>query len=195
MPDVISLIKEYSYLGIFIIVFLESGIFFLLPGDSLLFAFGLLASSGYVDIYTGIVLILIAAIGGGGVGYSIGQYIEALSNHKYLKNIFKKDKIEETKVFLNKHGTKTILLARFVPVVRTFAPMLAGFAKMDKKLFWKYNIIGAFVWGVGITVLGYVFGNKFSGIEKHITLISVVIIAISLLPFAISFVNKKFRKI
>lgn len=191
MFDVLSIIKEYSYVGLFLIVFLESGIFFLLPGDSLLFAFGVLAGSGYVNIYTGIVCILVAAILGEAVGYHIGKYLEYLSTHKFLRKIFREDKILQTRDFFDKYGTRTIFLARFVPIVRTFAPILAGVSKMNKKVFWKYNVIGAIVWGAGIPLLGYVFGQKFPGVQDNLTLISVLIIVVTVAPVLVKMMIAK----
>lgn len=191
MFDVLSIIKEYSYVGLFLIVFLESGIFFLLPGDSLLFAFGVLAGSGYVNIYTGIACILVAAILGEAVGYHIGKYLEYLSTHKFLRKIFREDKILQTRDFFDKYGTRTIFLARFVPIVRTFAPILAGVSKMNKKVFWKYNVIGAIVWGAGIPLLGYVFGQKFPGVQDNLTLISVLIIVVTVAPVLVKMMIAK----
>ncbi len=191
MLDVLSIIKEYSYVGLFIIVFLESGVFFLLPGDSLLFAFGVLAGAGYLNIYSGIIGIVIAAILGEAVGYHIGKYLEYLSTHKFFRKIFREDKILKTKEFFDKYGAQTIILARFVPIVRTFTPILAGVSKMNKKLFWKYNIIGAIVWGAGIPLLGYIFGQKFPGVQENLTLISVIIIVVTVAPVLWKILRKK----
>lgn len=182
MFDVIPLLQDYGYIGLTLIVFFESGIFFLLPGDSLLFAAGILASKGYIDLPLTILLVVVAAILGNMVGYRIGTYVERFSEHRYLKKIFPKSKIEETHAFFGKYGHRTIILARFVPVVRTFAPIVAGFSKMGYTGFMRSNIIGAVVWGAGLPLLGYLFGGSFPGIEDNLTVISLGIIFVSLLP-------------
>lgn len=188
---IISFIREYSYIGVFLIVCLESGIFFPLPGDSLLFTVGVLASKGFFDLSFVLVVIVFAAILGGEIGYNIGKYLETLMEHKYSKRFFHRGKIEETREFFKKYGQATLVLGRFVPVVRTFAPILAGFLEMKKTTFRIYNIIGGIVWGVGITLLGYLLGHSFPTIEKHITLISVVIVVVSITPIIIKFINRK----
>ena len=191
MLDIIAFIKEYSYIGIFIIVCLESGIFFPLPGDSLLFTVGIFASKGFFNITFALVAIISAAILGGEIGYRVGAYLEFLMEHKYSKRFFHRDNVEKTKLFFQKHGQKTLVLGRFVPVVRTFAPILAGFLEMKKATFRTYNIIGGIVWGTGITMLGYIFSNTFPSLERHITLISIIIVIVSVFPFVFTYLKKK----
>lgn len=194
MFDIITLIKEYGYIGVFVIVCLESGIFFPLPGDSLLFTVGILASKGFFNIGVVLSVIVIAAILGGEIGYVAGKYLEILMEHRYSKRFFHRGKIEQTRIFFQKHGQKTLVIGRFVPVVRTFAPILAGFLEMKKSTFRKYNIIGALLWGVGITMFGYTFGGMFPVLENHITTISIIIIVVSVSPFIFGYLKKRFKK-
>ena len=194
MLDVISIIKEYSYIGIFIIVFLECGIFFLLPGDSLLFAVGIMASRGFLSFYPAVFFIVCAAILGGKAGYFIGKYFEHIFEHKHFKKIFPKNKLDHVRDFFKKNGDKTILFCRFVPIVRTFAPIVAGFSEMRFSTFWKYNVLGGILWGMLIPTLGYLFGNTFPALEHNIGLISILIVVVSVLPFGVKYVaNKKVK--
>ncbi len=194
MLDVISIIKEYSYIGIFVIVFLECGIFFLLPGDSLLFAVGLLASRGYISFTLALTTIVIAGILGGNVGFFLGKYLEQIMEYRHLKRFFPKDKIDKVKIFFDTNGDKAILICRFIPFARTFTPWVAGFSEMKFSTFWKYNIIGGIIWGIFIPTTGYLFGNSFPVLEHNVSLISVTIVIISLLPFIIKFFKNKLRK-
>lgn len=184
--DVISIVKDYSYVGIFIITFLESGIFFLLPGDSLLFAVGLLSAKGVIGIMPAILVIVTGSILGGNVGYFIGKYFDKISEskyfNKYLSKILHRGKIEEARIYFYKHGHKTILFARFIPIVRTFAPVVAGFSEMPFKKFLKYNILGAVLWGISIPLTGYFLGAAFPVLEKNISYIALLIIVVSILP-------------
>lgn len=191
MLDIITFIKEYSYIGIFTIVFLECGIFFLLPGDSLLFAVGIMASRGYISFYPAVVLIVIAGILGGKAGYFIGKYCERFLENKHLGKIFRKDKLEQVKYFFKKNGDKTILVCRFVPIVRTFAPIVAGFSEMKFSTFWKYNMLGGMIWGISIPTLGYLFGNSFPALEHNIGMISIFIVAVSVLPFVKKYLKRR----
>ncbi len=191
MLDVIHIIQEYSYIGILIIVFLECGIFFLLPGDSLLFAVGILASQGYISFYTALICIVIAGILGGHAGFIIGKYFQHIFEYRYFKRLFPKSKIDQVKTFFHKNGDKTMLFCRFVPIVRTFAPIVAGFSEMKFSVFWKYNMLGGLLWGISIPTLGYLFGNSFPALEHNIGLISIIIVIASILPFAKKFLKKK----
>lgn len=191
MFDLIGFIKEYSYIGIFIIIFLECGVFFLLPGDSLLFAVGIMASRGFISLDTALIFIVIAAILGGHAGYIIGKYCERLFEQKYLKKIFPKDKIEKAKSFFHENGNRTMLFCRFIPIVRTFAPIVVGFSDVSYKTFWKYNFIGGVLWGLSIPTLGYLFGESFPALEHNLGLISVLIVAVSLIPILKKYAVRK----
>lgn len=182
--DIISLVQTVGYIGLFAIVFAESGLFFgfFLPGDSLLFTAGLLASQGLFNYYILAIIFAVAAITGDSVGYWFGKKIGPKIFNKEDSFFFQKKHIDRTQKFYEKYGTKTIVVARFVPIVRTFAPILAGVGRMNYKIFLKYNIIGGLLWGVGISFLGYYLGSKVPNIENYLTIIIVAIIATSFLP-------------
>lgn len=193
--DLPILIKTIGYLGISLIVFAESGLFFgfFLPGDSLLFTAGLLASQGYFNIILLVFLINLAAILGDQVGYLFGFKIgPKIFNHDD-SFFFKKKYITDAENFYKKYGKKAVLLARFMPIIRTFIPILAGVGKMHYSTFVTYNIIGALMWGAGITLLGYYLGQKIPNIDTYLIPIILLIIFISILPTILSFVYKKIK--
>lgn len=182
--DLEGLIKATGYIGVSGIVYAESGLLIgaVLPGDSLLFTAGFLASQGYMNVWLLCLLVFIAAVAGDNTGYEIGKrFGPRVFKHKE-SFFFKKDYVEKSEKFYKKHGGKTIILARFTPIIRTFAPLLAGVGKMQHSTFFFYNIIGAFVWGVGITLLGYYLGKSIPNIDKYLLPILGVIILVSLLP-------------
>lgn len=181
--DPTNIIQAGGILLVALIVFAESGLLigFFLPGDTLLFTAGFFASQGQLSIGWLIFAIVLAAIIGDNVGYTIGRK----TGHKIFKKedgiFFRQEYIEKAEEFYEKHGGKTITIARFVPVVRTFAPVVAGVGKMDRKKFMLYNIAGALIWGVSITLLGYYLGSKIPHIDRYI--IPVVLLA-TFLTFA-----------
>ena len=152
------------------IVFAESGLLigFFLPGDTLLFTAGFFASQGNLPLAWLLIATVVAAVVGDNVGYTIGRR----TGHRIFKKkdgiLFRAEYIEQAEKFYEKHGGKTITLARFVPIVRTFAPVVAGVAKMDRRKFMLYNIAGAAVWGIGVTMLGYALGSKIPNIDKYL---------------------------
>lgn len=170
MFNVEHLIQSGGILLVAFIVFAESGLLvgFFLPGDTLLFTAGFFASQGALNLPLLILAVVTAAIVGDNVGYSIGRR----TGHRIFKKedgiFFHKDNIERAEAFYQAHGGKTIVLARFVPVVRTFVPVIAGVGKMPRKTFFIYNIIGGIVWGAGITLLGFWLGSKVDNVEKYI---------------------------
>lgn len=184
MPDVVSIIKIGGYLGLFLIVFAESGLFFgfFLPGDSLLFTAGFLSSQGYFSIVPLTILLFIAAVGGDAVGYLFGKKVGPKVFSRPQSFFFHPSHIDKTAKFFEKYGSKTILIARFVPVVRTFAPIMAGVGGMKYSTFAKFNMIGGFLWAVGLTVLGYVFGQNVPNADQYVLPIIAVIIVISFIP-------------
>lgn len=184
LPDIETLIRTVGLLGIWAIVFAESGLLigFFLPGDSLLFTAGFLASQGFVNIYLLAFGSFAAAVLGDNVGYSFGHKVGKRLFQKEDSLLFHKDHLRKAEEFYKKHGKKTIILARFVPVVRTFAPIVAGMGNMEYKTFFVYNIIGGLLWAVGLTMLGFVLGNTIPGIKEHIDVIIIAIIILSLLP-------------
>src|SRR3990167_4377739 len=154
--DLIELIKAAGYLGVFGIVFLESGLMvvFFFPGDSLLFTAGFLASQGYLDIKILIAGCFVAAVAGDSIGYYIGAKLGPMVFKKEDSIFFHKKHLEKAQAFYDKHGGKTIILARFMPIIRAFAPVVAGAGKMDYKRFVFFNLIGGILWAVGITLAG-----------------------------------------
>jgi membrane-associated protein len=193
MPDIESIIKTGGYLGLSLIVFAESGLLigFFLPGDSLLFTAGILASQGYLHIGVLIPLLFLAAVVGDNVGYSFGARVGKRIFNRPNSRFFKKDYVERSEKFYADHGPKTIVLARFIPVVRTFAPILAGVAKMNYSTFFTFNIAGGFIWSVGLLLLGYFLGNSIPNINKYIFPILAVIIIASILPGIVHLLKPK----
>ncbi|OGI58081.1 hypothetical protein A3C60_00255 [Candidatus Nomurabacteria bacterium RIFCSPHIGHO2_02_FULL_37_45] len=192
--DVSSIITTYGYLGIFIIVFLESGIFFALPGDSLLFTAGLFASTFGLNIYFLIPIIFFSTFLGGIIGYEIGVNLEKLRNFTFFRKILKKEHIEKANKFFNEHGKFAITFSRFIPIVRTFVPIVAGVAHMKYSLFMKYSIIGSLLWSTTVTLLGYFLGQVFPHLKNYLSWILILIVFISIIPvvFEITEERKKF---
>src|SRR3989344_1603816 len=162
MFDLVSLVKTAGYLGLGAIIFAESGLLvgFFLPGDSLLFTAGFLASQGYLAIVPLIILLFIAAVSGDAVGYLFGKKVGPRIFSRPESFWFRPTHVEKTKTFFDRYGPKTILLSRFLPVVRTFAPIMAGVGGMRYRVFATYNAVGALLWACGLTLLGYLFGQS-----------------------------------
>jgi membrane-associated protein len=185
--DLESLIETVGYLGMFAIVFAETGLLvgFFLPGDSLLFTAGFLASQDYLNIWLLVIVCFVAAVLGDATGYFIG--------HRWGRNLFNKEEsrffkpkyLRQAESFFEKHGGKAIILARFMPIVRTFIPVIAGVSAMPYRRFFTYNIVGGFVWAVGVTVAGYFLGNTIPGVDKYLFPIILVIIVVSVAPSVI----------
>ncbi|MBI5412950.1 VTT domain-containing protein [Candidatus Peregrinibacteria bacterium] len=186
MFDIITLIKTAGYLGIAGILFAESGLFvgFFLPGDSLLFTAGFLASQGYLHIVTLMILSFVAAVAGDSVGYAFGRRVGPAIFKREDSLLFHKNHIERARIFYERHGGKAIILARFMPIVRTFAPILAGVGRMRYSMFVAYNIVGGFLWTIGLSGLGYFLGNTIPDIDKYLLPIILVIIFFSVAPSA-----------
>ncbi len=184
MFDLIPLIEAAGYVGLFAIIFAESGLFFgfFLPGDSLLFTAGFLSSQGFMNIYVLIPLLFIAAVVGDNVGYAFGYRLGPKIFTDQKSFFFKKDYIDKTEAYFKKYGGNTIVVARFVPVVRTFAPIMAGVGKMNYRQFLIYNLVGGLLWAVGLTVLGYFLGNTVPNIDKYIIPIVLAIVGVSFIP-------------
>lgn len=182
--DIEALISTAGYLGVFSIVFLESGMMvgFFFPGDSLLFTAGFLASQGILDIKFLITGSFIAAVAGDSIGYYIGQkWGRKLFNRE--KSIwFQKDHLLRAQKFYDKHGGKTIILARFIPVIRAFAPVVAGVGLMRYKKFVAYNLIGGVLWAIAIPLLGYYLGSFIPDVDKYLLPIIGLIVVASVLP-------------
>ncbi len=191
--DLIELIKAVGYLGLFGIVFAETGLLvgFFLPGDSLLFTAGILAAQGYLNIYLLLIILIAAAIIGDSTGYAIGKKFGPKIFAKENSVLFKKSHLLKAEKFFEKHGPKTIIIARFVPIVRTFVPTLAGVGKMSYWKFITYNVVGGLIWVLSITMLGYYLGIKVDNIDRYILPGIVIIILISISPYIKEFVTNK----
>ena len=172
-----------AYPALFAIVFAESGLFigFFLPGDSLLFTTGFLASKGLLDIRILLPLFFVAAVAGDSVGYTFGRKVGRRLFQREKSLLFHKGHLMKAEAFYEKYGKKTIIFARFVPVIRTFAPIIAGIGHMEYKTFIIYNVVGGFLWAVGLTTLGYFLG-QIPWIEENFEIAIFVIIGISILP-------------
>lgn len=194
--DLSILIKTIGYIGLFFIIFAESGLFFgfFLPGDSLLFTAGLLASQGYFNIVTLIFLTTLGSILGDQIGYLFGKKIGPKIFTRDDSFFFKRKYITDAENFYQKHGKKAIIIARFVPIVRTFVPILAGVGNMHYKDFVTFNIIGGILWGLGIPLLGYLLGENIPNIDTYLLPIIFVIILLSILPSIFSIVLNKVKK-
>ena len=181
-----------GYVGILAAVFLETGFFlgFFLPGDSLLFTAGILAAGGYFNIVWLIVGAAVAAIAGDSLNYATGRWF----GQKFLtkeRRFIKKEYIEKTNDYYAKYGKKTIVISRFIPIVRTFAPLLAGVSKMDYPSFITYNVLGGTLWAVGFLSVAYYLGNTFKGIQNYLTVIVILIVIVSVLPVVIDYFSKR----
>lgn len=191
--DLTEIIKTIGYLGVFGIVFAESGLFFgfFLPGDSLLFTAGFLASQKFFDIWVLTTLIIVGAIAGDSVGYWFGRKVGQKIFNRQDSFFFRKDHLDKAHAFYEKHGGKTIILARFMPMVRTFAPIVAGAANMTYRKFVSYNVIGGLLWGGGITLAGFWLGNTIPNVDRYLLPIILVIILVSVTPPAVHILKEK----
>jgi len=200
--DLIDFIKLVTIFGLAAVVFAESGLLigFFLPGDSLLFTTGFLIHAGILDvnIHLAVLIIFIAAVLGDSVGYAFGRRAGPRIFKKQDARLFKQEYIVKAQEFYEKHGGKAIIIARFVPIVRTFAPIVAGASQMHYRRFLAFNVIGAFIWAAGVTYIGYFLGAWFESMGweiDHVLLpVIAIIILISVLPPAIHiFKSKKNR--
>ena len=178
------LVATFGIVGVFAIVFAESGLFFgfFLPGDSLLFTAGLLASQGYFNVVLLWLGCMLSAILGDSVGYAFGKEVGPKIFFREDSLFFHKKHIDRTRAFYEKHGKKTIILARFVPIVRTFAPILAGVGQMKYRIFISYNVIGGVLWSTLLIFLGWGLGSVIPSIDRYLLPIVLAIIVISFFP-------------
>jgi len=192
LSDIITNYGIWTYLIVFLVIFCETGMVFtpFLPGDSLLFAAGSFAAIGSLDVKWLFILLSVAAILGDTVNYAIGQYIGLKAFQKNNSRFFKKEYLDKTHKFYEKYGAKTVILARFVPIIRTFAPFMAGAGAMQYSRFIKYNIVGALIW-VGLFVFsGYYIGN-ISIVKENFSIVILAIIGISLVPAIVEFLRHR----
>lgn len=189
------LIAIFGLLGILAIVFAESGLLvgFFLPGDSLLFTAGLLvARHSYLTqpLWLVCVLVVLAAVAGDQAGYLFGRRVGAVLSRRPDSRLFKQKNIDRAHSFFERYGPRSIVLARFVPVVRTFTPIVAGASRMTYRIFLVYNLIGGTLWGAGVLLLGFFLGQS-AMVNAHIDLILVGIVALSLLPIAVELMRAR----
>lgn len=183
LQTIIADYGAWTYGILFAVIFVETGLVIMpfLPGDSLLFAAGTFAALGSFNVWGLIGLLIVAAVLGDAVNYSIGHY---LGDRAYNIKWIKKEYLDKTHAFFEKHGGKAIFLARFVPIVRTFAPFVAGIGKMSYSYFATYNVVGGVTWVVLFTLLGYFFGN-IPFVKKNFELVIIVIILVSVVPMIV----------
>jgi membrane-associated protein len=182
--DLVKLIESLGYAGIAAIVFAESGLFFgfFLPGDSLLLTSGLLASRGILNIYILIPLIFTAAVLGDNVGYWFGKQVGPPIFNRPNSRLFKQKNLTRARSFYEQHGAVTIVAARFVPFIRTFAPIVAGAVSMNYRTFVVFNLLGGILWGIGVTLMGLLLGIWFGNIEGIDQYFSLLVLAFFLIP-------------
>lgn len=185
--DLENIIRTVGYFGVFAIIFAETGLFFgiFLPGDSLLFTAGFLASQDKFNIVVLCLICFVAAVTGDATGYLIGNRMGRRLFTKPESKIFKPAYLLKAQDFFERHGGKAIILGRFMPVVRTMVPMVAGAGTMTYHKFFTYNVIGAFLWGVCITLAGYFLGSTIPGVDKYLLPIIALILIVSVAPSAI----------
>lgn len=195
LSAIIQAYGTWTYLILFLIIFCETGLVVtpLLPGDSLLFAAGTFAAKGDLDVMWLFILLSIAAILGDTANYWIGDYIGPKIFHKENVRFLNKEYLDRTHQFYEKYGGKTIIIARFVPIIRTFAPFVAGIGSMTYLHFISYNIIGGVAWIAACVFAGYFFGN-IPIVKQNFTIVIAVIIIISILPGVIEFIHQRNEK-
>jgi len=190
---IIATIKATGYLGLFGIIFAESGLFFgfFLPGDSLIFTAGILASQGYLNIWWLIPILFAAAVLGDNVGYSFGYKVGPKIFSREDSRLFHKKNLIYAQNYYAKYGPKTLILARFVPIIRTFAPILAGVGRMEYAKFFLYNLIGGALWTILLPLGGFYLGKMIPDIDRYLLPIIILIIILSLIPTITEYFRQK----
>ena len=191
-----SLIQWGGYGVLFAIVFAETGLLvgFFLPGDSLLITAGLLAANGTLNIWWLNALLIVAAVVGDSVGYAIGRRLGPRLFTRQKSLLFNPAHVERTRRFYEKYGAKTIVIARFVPIVRTFAPVVAGVGQMRYRRFLFYNVAGGVGWVTSMTWGGYLLGRAIPNIAEYIHIVVIVVIVLSVIPIAVEILKERRRR-
>jgi membrane-associated protein len=191
----LTIISALGVVGLCAIVFAESGLFFgfIFPGDSLLFTAGLLSSQGYLYLPVLLALLPIMAIAGDSAGYAFGKWVGPKIFVKEDSLFFSSRHVKRAEEFYEKYGPRAIILARFVPMVRTFVPIVAGVGGMKYKTFLTYNVIGGVLWGAGVLLLGYFLGSAFPQTENYLTPIIILIILVSMIPVLVEWLSYRRR--
>ena len=204
--DYASIIKSLgivAYIVIFGIIFAESGLFigFFLPGDSLLFTAGFLASQklaetnqNYLNLWILIGVTFAGAVIGDSVGYSFGHKVGPMIFKRPDSRLFKRENLEKAEKFYEKYGVKTIILARFIPIIRTFAPIVAGVGKMNYRTFFSFNVIGGALWSLIVPIAGFYLGRLIPNVDKYLIPIVIAIVIVSAIPAIIEFIRGKKKK-
>ena len=198
-----TLLRTGGYLLLFAIVFAESGLLigFFLPGDSLLFVAGMAAAGTLVpdgsqhvhmNIWIVIAVVVVAAVSGDQAGYAIGQRAGPALFRRDDSRWFKREHLDRAERFFERHGPRSIVLARFVPIVRTFCPVVAGASRMQHRTFLRFNVVGGVLWGAGVTSLGYFLGNV-AVVRDHVEIALLAVVAVSLLPVVVELVRHRRR--
>ena len=195
LTDVETLVRVGGLTAMTLIVFAETGLFvgFFLPGDSLLVTAGVFAARGDINIWSLNILLVVAAIIGDTVGYWVGRRTGPALFSRPKSLFFNPAHLRRAHDFYEKHGGKTIILARFMPIVRTFAPVVAGMAGMNYRRFISFNVFGGFLWVVSMTLIGYFLG-QFEWVRKNIEIVILVVIFASILPGIVAFANEWRKK-
>ncbi|MEJ7762858.1 MAG: VTT domain-containing protein [Thermomicrobiales bacterium] len=182
-----ELIRTIGYVGLFAIIFAETGLLigFFLPGDSLLFTAGFLASQGHLNIGLLVLVCFVAAVIGDATGYAFGDRVGRRLFNRPQSRLFKPEHLLKAESFFTRHGGKAIIFARFIPIVRTFVPVVAGVGSMPYSTFLTFNVVGALAWAVGVPLAGYWLGSAIPSAEHYLEPIILVIIAVSILPTVI----------
>lgn len=196
LRDLPALVQWAGYVGMTAIIFTETGLLvgFFLPGDSLLVTAGLLAATRPefgLNVWSLGAILTVAAIVGDTVGYHIGKYTGPRIFTRPDSLLFKRDHLLRAQAFYEKHGGKTIIIARFVPIIRTFAPLVAGVGQMTYSRFLMYNVVGGFLWIWSMLLTGYVLGNTVPGVAKHVEKVILVVIFLSILPGIIAWLRER----
>ena len=191
--DPLAIVQTGGYIGIAVLIFAESGLFIgiFLPGDSILFVAGLLAASGFFIAGPLMIIVVLAAILGDSVGYWFGAEVGGAIFKRKDSRFFKQEYLKQTERFYKKYGGRAVVLARFVPVVRTIAPILAGVSSMRYRAFLAYNMLGGFLWGAGMVALGFFLGTAIPNSDKYVLPLSLVIIVVSFLPIFFNLARNK----
>ncbi len=194
VPGLAAQYGHWVYAILFFVIFAETGlvVFPFLPGDSILFLSGTIVATAGLDIHLLVALLIAAAILGDSVNYSVGHFIGPKVFDKPDSRWFKQEHLRRTQAFYDKYGGVTIIIGRFVPIIRTFAPFLAGVAGMSYRRFLSYNVIGAVGWIASLAYSGYLFGN-IPWVKDNLTLIVVLFVLVSLTPAAVTFVKERRR--
>jgi membrane-associated protein len=193
--DVEAIVRWGGLAMICAIVFAETGLMigFFLPGDSLLVTAGIFSAAGHIDLYLMLLLVSLCAVVGDQLGYYIGQKTGPALFNRDDSLLFKRSHVLRAQQFYEKYGAKTIVIARFVPIVRTFAPVVAGIGQMPYRRFVAYNVVGGIFWVFSMVLLGYAAGSTVPNIDKHIHKVIVVVIFLSILPAIIEIVRARRR--